>query len=826
MLFFYPRVTRYLFMCIFFLVLSWAIFLNSAFSENLITNPDRFNNFGGWGGKSGMNLSLTEEKTEENILKVWGEQRTGWDYLELKLDNAKLKPNIKYRFQGLIKVSSLSHLFYPPFFKIVFKNKDGQLLKPHYTNKYDILDLNTWQKFSTEFEITENEVDGVLLLAKGSNTTINVDLYIKNVSLHEISEYTAVERQNFKNSPIKLPDSSSIHPRLFVNDEKINFIKGNLKNKPYNNYWKFVEQKAIQYSKETPPNSIEGYTDPQCMILGDKLPYIAFAYLLTGDDSYLQGVIKWMDKICSYKNWSSNNDIGAAHILQGLAISYDWIYDKLPTKTRETCLQKIGLQADILYLCLVNQEQWWATDYLQNHNYVNVMSIAIAGLSIFNEEEKAESWLVAANSNFGKILNLLSPDGASHEGVQYWSYGTDALLKYFIGMSPVFGEDDLLTNLYFQNTALFRLHASLPDFKDNVDYADSPRFEVYGPGHILRALARLFKDGTAQWLANQIEKARGKNTTYNWLDLIWYDETISPEPPDNLSTSIFLKNLGIFIYRTDWTEKSPWIFFKAGPPQGHLAYEKGFYTGSHIHPDAGNFLLWAEGKWVIIDDGYVYKKWSRNHNVLLLNGYGQLGEGEQWFNKEAYGRHNGNASIVFLEIQKNYTYIVARLEKIYPPEANLKLWERTLIILPDNHLIVRDDVRLHDKGQIESYLHFGDGNLKQVDNYYSFQNNDTYMSIINIADISMRSGISKYTLPENEILNVSYCNRNSQLLRYFINESEEVTNTFLFSSSSSNNKNDIPTIKYYINNSKQEFEFMNFSAEVNYLDKHVSITFK
>ncbi len=769
-----------------------------------------------------MNLSLTEK----NIIKLWGEQKDSWDYLEIKLANDKLQPGVKYRFEGWMMVSSTDHPVYAPFFKVVFNNKDEKLLKKQYTHKYDMLDINTWQKFTTEFELTDDEFDGKLLLNKGSNTPINIVLYIKNISLHKITEFTKVERQTFDKLRNNLPNNFQNHPRLFVNDEKIHFIANNLKREPYVKFWNFVQHKAIQYSKEKPPVNIDGFSDPKCMLLGDKLPYIAFAYLLTGDNNYLQSAIKWMDRICTYENWSDNKDIGAAHILQGLAISYDWLYDNLPTKTREICLQKIILQADILYMSLVKHEKWWATDYLQNHNYVNVMSIAIAGLSILNEEEKAESWIMAAKENFQKVLSLLSPDGGSHEGIHYWGYGTDALLKYFIGLSPIFGEKDLLANHFFQNTAQFRLYSSLPDYKDNVDYADSPRFEAYGSGHILRALACLFHDGNAQWLANRIENARGKNASYNWLDLIWYDETILPEPPDQLPTSHYFDNLGIFIYRSDWSENSTWIFFKAGPPQGHLAYKKGFYTGSHIHPDEGNFLLWAEGKWLIMDDGYVYRKMSSNHNVLLINGYGQLGEGGQWFNEESVGRFNGKAEVTFSDIKKNYTYITARLDKIYPPEAGIKLWERTFILLPYNNFLIRDEVQLLQNGKINNLIHFPDGILEKNDNCVTFQKNNTNLLIAMFSNNSIQNEISTYFLPKNEILNLNYCNCHGLLFNNSVIESKHIIITYIFSISDINIINILPSITNDHSSSTVHIEFNNFSSDINYIKKMVAVTNK
>jgi len=279
------------------------------------------------------------------------------------------------------------------------------------------------------------------------------------------------------------------------------------------------------------------------------------------------------------------------------------------------------------------------------------------------------------------------------------------MLKYFLANAAPQGKAAVEKSQFFQNTARFRLYASMPDYVDVVDYADSPRYEWTGPGHMLRALASIFNDGHAQWLAERVEKARGKDANYSWLDLLWYDESVKPVPPDNLPRYAYFDNLGIFIDRSDWTESAVWSFFKAGPSQGKLAESKGIYTGSHIHPDEGSFLLWSAGEWLVVDDGYVYKKRTENHNVLLFNGKGQLGEGEKWFNLYPVQQYKGTARIVFKDLRPDYKYLTAELAGMYPPEAGVKSWKRTFIVLSNGRIIVRDAIIRSHPGTVVSQVH-------------------------------------------------------------------------------------------------------------------------
>jgi len=497
-------------------------------------------------------------------------------------------------------------------------------------------------------------------------------------------------------------------PRLYLNVKKIDLIRTKKGEYPYSKFWKIVREKADKFATELPPVTTDGIDEGNLWKLGDGIPYLALAYLVTERPIYLAGVRKWMDALCAYPDWASNKDLGAANLLFSMSIAYDWLHDEFTPEERSRYSEKMAKHANILYQSLVKNDMWWARReyHMQNHNYQNVMAIAVTGLALRGERRETEPWLAAAKDNFDSVLGLLSPDGASHEGVGYWGGGVDAMLKYFLANPAPHGKPDVENSQFFHNTARFRLYASMPDYLEVVDYADSPRYEWVGPGYMLRALASIFKDGHAQWLAERIEKARGMDAKYSWLDLLWYDESVRPIPPDDLPRYAYFDNLGIFISRSDWTEKAIWAFFKAGPSQGKLAESKGIFTGSHIHPDEGTFLLWAGGQWLVVDDGYVNKKRTENHNVLLFNGKGQLGEGQQWFDLYPVKLFKGTASIVFKDFQPDYQYLTAELAGMYPPEAGVKSWKRTFIVLPHGRLVVRDGIVWTRPGKAASRVHF------------------------------------------------------------------------------------------------------------------------
>ncbi len=273
-----------------------------------------------------------------------------------------------------------------------------------------------------------------------------------------------------------------------------------------------------------------------------------------------------------------------------------------------------------------------------------------------------------------------------------------------------------------------------------------------GPGYILRELAGLFGDGTAQWLAERIEGARGSGALMSWLDLIWYDPSVKSVPPDKMPTSAYFKNLGILIVRSSWADDACWVFFKAAPPQGYWALSKHRFTGSHIHPDEGQFLIWNDGKWLVIDDGYVFLKRTSNHNVCTFNGTGQLGEGRMWFD-EAPLRVLGKTPVTVYGAKSHSgcRYIDADLTDIYGPGASLRSYRRTFVAFPSGYVVVRDRVRFKKPSDLVDLVHLGTGAVKKTGSEsFTFSGGGVGLGIDVYSINNLQTHTSTFSIPPGE----------------------------------------------------------------------------
>ena len=441
---------------------------------------------------------------------------------------------------------------------------------------------------------------------------------------------------------------------------------------------------AQKYSKDPLPLQRQLQDESGVRTYGDKLPYLGLAYLVSGNRDYFDAARDLAMALARAPRWGGNSDIGAAHVLAGLAITYDWLFHELTGDERRQIRSAMIARGGVLEQSLRSASLWWAQEHslLQNHNYVNSAAIALAARSLAGEFDEADRWIDLVDRNFDQVMQLLGADGASHEGVAYWSYGLEAILLYYLAVdaSP-------LALSYLQEATAFRLHMSAPGFAAVAPYSDAAAIDYKGPGHLLRALAQLYCDSTAQWLARRIEDARN-DRTYSWLDPLWYSPAI-PARSQPGPVYKYFPNLGLLSVRTSWEQSASWFIYKGGPGQGLRAQAEGVWAGSHVHPDAGQFSLWHNGRWLIADDGYVYEKRTSNHNVMLFDGEGQAGEGKRWFDMAAARKAEARVSVVENTITDAYQIVQSELGNIYN-NARLKSWLRKVHALQENVFVIED----------------------------------------------------------------------------------------------------------------------------------------
>jgi hypothetical protein len=504
------------------------------------------------------------------------------------------------------------------------------------------------------------------------------------------------------------------HPRLFLNAARTEKLRQAITT-THAALWKSVREQADQFASQKPPAFLPEANagDEQLWQrdVGNKQPFLALAYVLTGEDRYLSAAAAWALASCGYATWGARvrdgTDLAAGHQLFGLAVVYDWLHTALPVDARDQIRQTLIQRGEQMFQA-ARDRVYWRNSYLQNHLWVNAAALFAAGL-VLEGDHPTKPWLDLIRPKFHQTEMQLGPDGASHEGVAYWSYGVEYMLKYWHLAGDAFG--DQMSSPWWRQTALYRQYLALPRnawLRNNtiVDIADCVRADFYGPDYLLRRLAALYRDGHAQWLAAELDRAGVTNYSAKWLNLIWYDPAVQPQPPADLPTMRHFTDLGIVSARSGWSGDESLVVFKCGPVLGHNEIDpiEGSESAAHVHPDANHFVIFGNGEWLLRDDGYAWKQTS-HHNTLLIDGHGQMGEGDKYFHGIEALQSKANPRILKAQSSADLDEIVGDAASIYPRTLGLKSFVRRLYFLKPDVVIVVDEIETSQPRNLELRFH-------------------------------------------------------------------------------------------------------------------------
>ncbi len=599
-------------------------------------------------------------------------------------------------------------------------------------------DPGAWRRLSVEFRVPLGTTRGriavgscagsVLPGASRARSTVLLD----DVRLEPIDCYTIEGKYILDPVPPGLERTRGVHPRLYLTPERAASLRAAIGG-THASLWNEVRAQADRLAGQNPPvykdesewkNIEQLYMRP----VGEAMPFLALAYVLTGERKYLDGAVKWARAACAYPTWGLHEfegaDLSTGHQLYGLALLYDWCWRDLGDDTRRMIRETIVKRASWLAtaaargIIVKDDAAWkihpwpeWDEAWLQNHLWINACALGVAGIALFDEEPDTARWTAFALDRYRTALGFFGPDGASHEGPGYWSYGVEYLLKFMDPARDLLGVD-FFGHPWWRNTASYRLAMSLPRASWaysnlTVDYGDSPRSDWYGPDYLLRRLAGEFRDSHAQWLANAIDSANAEHPVSRWLNLLWYDPSVAPKPPDGLPTLMRFPDIDIATARSDWSGAESFLFFKCGPYIGESALREMTYCPSsahHVHPDTGGFMLFGAGEWLIRDDGY-RAKLTGQHNTLIVDGGEQLGGGGPIFDGSAPHAVQSRPRLIRTDSTPALDIISGDATPAYPKSSGLTRFVRHLIYLKPDVLIVADDIALERPRGLELRFH-------------------------------------------------------------------------------------------------------------------------
>ena len=512
------------------------------------------------------------------------------------------------------------------------------------------------------------------------------------------------------------PELKGQHPRVYVTSSELIALRERAKT-THKELWQNVLKNLRALQRDPPPPPAEARRAQNDVAIA--IAEAALAYAIERDPRYLAAAKKYMDAAISYDVWGysfnkPNVDLAAGHLLYGLGMGYDLLYNNLTPAEREKYRDKLAKQAQLL-ADYYKPKPGRSYSYSQNHVFIPIAGLAVAAYALYDEVPNAPQWAALSRAIYDRVLATYSPDGYYYEGFEYWVFSTPWIIHYLDAHKHATGED-LFDHPGLRNMHYYLAHVVLPGGHDMFDFGDvfegqltrakqGDEYERSHPGghlavnyNLLYDLAGQFEDSKIQGVAEYMKSLGAVNAEDFW-SLIWYNPGITPTPIKEFSNWHHFRDHDVVFWRSDWTPNATAIAFKCGPPEGHhtAALLKKFpdwhLSAGHSHPDANSFILFSKGSYLTGDSGYAGVPMTQQHNTLLIDGKGQGNEGSGHDPWDGYD-YDRLDKIRIADVQATATTlkVVGDAAAAYGSQYALQKFERQLS-LGGKSVSVHDDIR-------------------------------------------------------------------------------------------------------------------------------------
>jgi len=523
--------------------------------------------------------------------------------------------------------------------------------------------------------------------------------------------------------------SDKVYPRLFFTTEKVEQLKQRIERDDNAHAgWEHIRQRADRLLREdlVSKEYAEGgagqhgnYGRPsnQMASLGTAL---GLAYRVTGNPDYAQKLKEAMIHYGQLSRWAGDahhtppwhSELNTARFCFGYAVGYDCIHDFLNDAERASIAQamvRLGI-LPTLNDWVLGGRRIHALDSM-GHNWwsVCVSMAGLASLSLLEDEPQAQGWVQQVSDAFpewfyyqGNVLQNKSinfdSDGAFYESVNYANYALSEYLLFRLAATNALGAEGVPDIPLLKTAGDFFVSTSYPtsDSLLSVNFGDSS-LHASGARTLRLLLANGYDAEAYQWYLGRTDPGLDDP-----ISLV-YDRTHAVEqPPQDLPAAAHYRDIGWAVMRSSWDNDATMLAVKSG------------FTWNHAHPDAGSFILFHTGKPLLIDSGNCsysrreyssYYRQSTAHNVVLIDGEAQ--------NPEACPRGDRG---VKTPGQLHHLLDAAGIKYIFADATGPTAWKFSRnyrhFLCIDNVILIFDDIRTHESGQLEWLLHY-DGTMQQ-----------------------------------------------------------------------------------------------------------------
>ena len=419
--------------------------------------------------------------------------------------------------------------------------------------------------------------------------------------------------------------------------------------------------------------------------------FLAYAWRTTQEEKYAQRAEKELLAVSAFSDWNPSHFLDVAEMTMGVAIGYDWLYDKLPQQSRAT-IRKAILKKGIEPSLDPKNNSWLKATH--NWNQVCNAGMTYGALAIYEDEpELARRVINRAIESIVLPMGDYAPDGAYPEGYGYWGYGTSFNVLFISAIEKALGQDfGLSQRPGFLKTAGYLANMTGPT-GSSFNYSDAGNGGSLQPAMFW--LANKAKDPSLLWversrLLNGEAAKNGKDRLFPAI-LLWGAGTSVNAIPAPASTAwVGGGKSPVALMRTAWTD----------PAAIYVALKGGSPSVNHAHMDVGSFVMEADGVRWAMDFG------MQDYNSLESKGvklWGKEQDSQRWqVYRYSNLAHNtltvnnglqivaGNAPISSSSATPQFLNATADLTELY--KGLLAKANRGLAIVNQAYVVVRDEL--------------------------------------------------------------------------------------------------------------------------------------
>ena len=318
-------------------------------------------------------------------------------------------------------------------------------------------------------------------------------------------------------------------------------------------------------------------------------------------------------------------DTQSGEVLFILSVGYDLLCGSMTPHQKETARTRLFEVAEICRDYLGEERR----DFAQAHFLGCGLGLLAFSFLFWDEHPRAAEWASRLRGAFDVTLRLLPADGFYPHGINLWIYEFGQLLRWLELFRVCSGEDLWRSTPGIPNASEFRGATLSPDGLHGVTMGD-PQFRVGGDSWCHFLIASRTGSQTAQWVGEKlldlphagvdVRNVPARRRVYEFL---YYDPSVGTQSP----AALHFPDGGQVCVR----EGSTLFVYRSGPPLGAQCYGAGEYGGyGHSDPCNGAFLIYAGQTFVASGPGPVYRRDSALHNLVTINGQGQVGDSTVW----------------------------------------------------------------------------------------------------------------------------------------------------------------------------------------------------